>query len=282
LLNFSVGGTAEAGITDAVLADAYATAIADLEAAGRYAPTTRIRYLAELDLAFLSGNWRGMSGRVERALAEPGCLEGNWTPTIANVLGAAADYMELTTTILACDPLRTLSWFNLARAKLWAGDSVGALEVAREGTEIAPGAWLTMTLIQALVKNGMYDEALRVIESDVRDVDLANVFQILVAAHQGDEERYGQLLAEYDDNFTGQFFDIIVHAWGGSRDAANRRAAEIDEHFFGAQVLWQITNWCQCGSPWELDATPNFAAKINEANIAWPPKTPLTYPLKDW
>ena len=282
LLNNSVAGIREEGITEAVLADAYATAIADLEAAAQYAPTTRIRYIAELDLAFLNGNWRGLSGRVERALAEPGCLEGNWTPTIVNILGDASDYIELTTTILACDPLRTLSWFNLARAKLWAGDSAGALEVAREGMEIAPGSWLTMTLLQTLISNGLHDEALQVIENDVPGRGLAAVFQILVAAHQGDRERSGQLLAQYNENPDGNFFDIIVNAWSGSRERANRRAAEIDEHFFGPMVLWQLANWCQCGSPWELEVTPNFAAKIKEANISWPPETPLSFPLKDW
>jgi tetratricopeptide (TPR) repeat protein len=282
LLNNSVAGTREEGITDAILAEAYATAIADLEAAGQHAPTTRLRYIVELDLAFLSGNWRGLSGRVERALAEPGCLDGNWTPTVVNVIGAAGDYVELSSTILACDPLRSLSWFNLARAKLWAGDSAGALEVAREGMEVAPGSWLTMTLVQTLVSNGLHDEALRVIEKDVPDDNLAHVFQILVTAHRGDRERSGQLLADYNERYAGDFFDIIVYAWSGRREEANRRAAEIDEHFFGPLVLWQLANWCQCGSPWELEVTPNFAAKIEEANIAWPPRTPLSFPLKDW
>jgi len=199
-----------------------------------------------------------------------------------NVIGAASDYVELATTILACDPLRTLSWFNLARAKLWTGDTEEAISVAREGTEVAPGSWLTVTMVQALVSSGLYDEALRVIENDVRDVDLAHVLQILVAAHQGDKERSGPLFDEYNELYTGDFFDIIVHAWSGSRDEANRRAAEIDEHFFGAMALWQIANWCQCGSPWDPEAAPNFAAKIKEANIAWPPPAPLTFPLKDW
>jgi len=282
LLNNSVAGIREEGITEAVLVEAYAKALADLEAAAQNAPTTRIRYVAELDLAFLSGNWRGIAGRMERALAEPGCLEGNWTPTIVNVLGGARDYLELTNTILACDPLRTLSWFNLSRAKLWAGDSAEALEIAREGNEKAPGAWLTMTLLQALVSNDLHDEALQVIDNDVADEGLANVFQILVAAHQGDQERSGQLLAVYDENYLGDFFDIIVNAWSGHREAANQRAAEIDEHFFGPMVLWQLANWCQCGSPWDPEATPNFTAKIEDANITWPPPAPLSFPLKDW
>ncbi len=282
LLNNNVAGIREEGITEAILADAYATAIADLEAAAQNAPTNQIRYLAELDLAFLSGNWRGLSGRVERALAEPGCQEGNWTPTVVNIVGAAGDYIELTTTILACDPLRSLSWFNLSRAKLWAGESAEALEIAREGMDVAPGLWLTMTFIQALVDNGLHDEALRVIENDVPHDDLATVFQLLVAAHRGDEERTTQLLAMYDGYGIRDFFDVIVNAWGGRREEANRQAAEIDEHFFGPMVLWQIANWCQCGSPWDPEATPNFTAMIEAANIAWPPKTPLTYPLKDW
>ena len=282
LLNNSVAGVPQEGITDAILADAYATAIADLEASAQHAPTTPVRYLAELDVAFLIGNWRGLSGRVERALAEPGCLEGNWTSTVVNVIGAASEYVELSTTILACDPLRSLSWFNLARAKLWAGDSAEALELAREGMEVAPGSWLTMTFVQTLVTNGLYDEALQVIEDDVSDVGLATVFQILVAAHEGNKERAGQLLVEYDENYLGDFFDIIVNAWSGSREEANRRAAEIDEHFFGPLVLWQLANWCECGSPWEIEVTPNFAAKVVEANMTWPPKTPLIFPLKDW
>ena len=282
LLNNSVAGTPAEGITEAVLADAYATGIADLEAAARYAPTKRIRYIAELDLAFLSGNWRGLSGRVERALAETGCLEGNWTPTIVNVLGVASDYVELSRTILACDPLRSLSWFNLARARLWAGQPAEALEVAREGMDVAPGAWLTMTLVQALVDNSLHDDALRVIENNLPDVTLAQPLQLLVAAHQGDQEKTGQLLAVYDENYAGGFFDVIVNAWAGRRDEANRLAARLDEHFFGPMVLWQLANWCQCGSPWEIEATPDFAAKIREANIAWPPRAPLNFPLKDW
>ncbi len=282
MLTNNVVGQPQEGVTEAMLVDAYATAIADLEAASQHAPATQARYLAELDLAFLSGNWRGISGRVERALAEPGCLEGNWTSTVVNVLGYAGDYVELATNILACDPLRTLSWFNLGRAKLWAGAAEEALKVAREGADIAPGEWLTMTMVQAMASNGLYDEALRVIENDVRDDDLVRVFQILIAAHQGDKERSDRLLAEYNEHSVRNFNDIMVHAWSGAREQANRKAAKIDEHFFGAIALWQVANWCQCGSPWELEATPNFAAKIKEANIAWPPTAPLNFPLKDW
>ncbi len=130
---------------------------------------------------------------------------------------------------------------------------------------------------------GLQDcEARLVIENSVQDADLAIAYQLLVATHQGDREATAQLLEQYELPRQSGFFDIIIRAWSGRRDEVNREAAEIDEHYFGAIVLWQLANWCLCGSPWELEVTPNFAAKIEEANMTWPPKTPLSFPLKDW
>jgi adenylate cyclase len=51
LLNDSVAGAPPEGVTEDMLADAYASALADYEAAVRYAPSARQRNLAELDLA---------------------------------------------------------------------------------------------------------------------------------------------------------------------------------------------------------------------------------------
>ncbi len=282
MLNGTVAGDLIEGVTDEMLADGYAQAVADLDAASRYAPTRQARSLAELDGAFVAGNWRGLSGRMEKALADPGCGDGNWTPTIANFIGHNESYAKLAVANLACDPLQSLSWFNLARAKLWVGDTAEALRIAREGMEVAPGTWLTLGFVQALVKSGLHDEARQVIENNVQDADLAIAYQLLVATHRGDREATAQLLEQYELPKQSGFFDIIIRAWSGRRDEVNRKAAEIDEHYFGAQVLWQLANWCLCGSPWELEVTPNFAAKVKEANIAWPPETPLNFPLKDW
>jgi TolB-like protein len=282
LLNNNVAGEPGPGITEEALLDAYNSALADYEAATRYAPSARLRYLAELDLAFINGNWRGISGRMEKALAEPGCQDGNWTATIANVLGYSAEYFEFSKSILACDPLRSLSWFNSSRARLWAGDPADALRMTREGSGIAPGTWLTMTHLQALLANDLHDEATQVIDSQIQIEGMAMVFHTMVAAHRGDRDRLAPLVEGYDENAPVGFFDTIINAWIGRRDAANQAAAVIDEHYFSGMVLWQMAHWCQCGAPWDLEATPNFAARIEEANISWPPKTPLSFPLKDW
>ena len=283
MLNDIVTGTEHEGVTEETLRDAYQTVLADYEAAARFAPTDQLRYLAELDLAFLSGNWRGLAGRLEKALAEPGCLQdGNWTATVANVMGYSAKYFEVAEKVLECDPLRNLSWFNAARAKFWAGDAEGALQMAREGNAVAPGDWLTITLLQTLAANGLYDEAHGIIETEIQVEQSALYLHTMLAAHRGDRDRLAPLLEEIDNQERQYFLGIAVAAWTGRREQANSVAAEIDQHFFGANVLWQMVQWCQCGAPWDLEATPNFAAKIEQANLAWPPVSPLTYPLKNW
>lgn len=39
---------------------------------------------------------------------------------------------------------------------------------------------------------------------------------------------------------------------------------------------------CACGAPFDLEVTPNFARLIDEANLPWPPPSPVDWPLKDW
>jgi TolB-like protein len=283
LLNDNVGNASYSEpVTDETLADAYRSMLSDYEAASQYAPAGRQRYLAELDLAFLSGNWRGIAGRVEKALADPGCSEGNWTPVISNVLGYAAQYSVLADRVLECDPLRSLSWFNASRAKLWAGDAGAALEMAREGKTTAPGNWLNMTLLHSLMANQLHDEAHVVINDEVSVEWIATVFRVMVEAHRGDRDRLAPALAAAEEQGITGFFGIAINAWAGQREAANQEAAEIDSHYFGPVVLWQLLQWCQCGAPWDLEYTPNFAAKAREANLTWPPVSPQDYPLKDW
>ena len=47
-------------------------------------------------------------------------------------------------------------------------------------------------------------------------------------------------------------------------------------------LLWYYLQWCGCGAPWDLEATPNFAAEVEEGDLPWPPRSPMSFPLKDW
>jgi len=263
--------------------DALSAAISDYQLAVRHAENAAIRSFAELDLAFIAGNWQGLGGRVEQALAQPGCADGNWTPIIADAFGYSDAAFERSKDLLKCDPRRSLSWFNTARFALKTGDKQEALRLAREGTEIAPGGWLSMMLVKALVANGEFSEALRAIDEGIRDRYSATELKGLVAAVRGDQALADKHLAELlEDGGGGAFWALIANAWTGHREEANRIAAEIDQHHFFGVTLAQIGQWCGCGAPFDLEATPNFAAKLEQAGLNWPPAQTADFPLKDW
>jgi hypothetical protein len=242
-----------------------------------------MRRLAELDLAFLSGNWRGISGRIERALSEPGCIDGNWTPIIASLFGYSELFLERNHHILTCDPRRSLSWLNSSRAALQNGDTVEALRFAREGTEVAPGNWLYAYLIRSLLANGQVDEAHDLVNNRFQDELSILLARGVIAAYEGEQELANQLIEQIRiEDRTGTYWTLMASARFGLRDEANRLAAEIDKHDFGLVTLSQAVAWCDCGAPWDLEATPNFAGKLEESNLQWPPNATLNFPLKDW
>lgn len=273
-----------AGVTDDEATAALPAALKDYESAINHARTSEMRALAELDRAFLSGNWRDLGGRIENAMVQSKCGGGNSTSWLPNVLGYAPQNAERSTRILACDPLRSLAWFNLARATLWSGDKVGALRIAREGAQVAPGGWLATTLVRSLAANGLHDEAQQIVDSRFNDAEQVLVFSALVAAHSGNESRFAELLREYEQTeiIADKFWLPSLYAWGGQRDDANRVAASMDSHASGPLALLNIVQWCSCGEVWDMDATPAFAANIAEGNLPWPPPTILEFPLKTW
>ncbi len=283
VLGQEASGIHDDTINPADFTDALPRAIADYEAAGQYARNDQTRLMAELDLAFVSGNWRGLSGRIERALGESGCVEGNWTPVIADVFGYTRPYLEHAYKVLACDPRRSLSWFNAARSALQAGDRIEALRLAREGMAIAPGGWLSGILVRALVMNDQIGEARKELSNRIQDELGAWLLGALIAGYEGDQQAIDALLEERSGlDAAGHFWLMIGSAWGGHRDEVNRLASIIDQHHFGAIPLVQAIQWCDCGAPWDLEATPNFAARIEESGLPWPPRPVMDFPLKTW
>ncbi len=281
LLNAASAGEDLAGVSTDELDGAFASAIADYEAAVGYASNPEWRRFTELDLAFISGNWRGLGGRIQHVLGQPDCREGNWTPIMAIGFGYAKEHLAQAKRILTCDPRRSLSWFDAVRAAIQAGLPAEALALAREGNEIAPGGWLGTELVRALVANGLHEEALVSIDGHIREADVAEEFRLLVAAHQGDEAGFSERYAGFSRE-QGDWWHLIVAAWGGRRDDANRFATRIDQHPFGPVSLVQVSVWCACGAPWDLEATPNFAAALEGSGLRWPAPAVMDFPLKDW
>ena len=134
-----------------------------------------------------------------------------------------------------------------------------------------------------MVAHGLHEEANKEIDNRIRDVLIAMPMKMMVAAHEGDQSRFNELMEQYDTGESERVFWLAMsYAWGGDREAANRQAAKIDQHFFGLVPLVQVAAWCGCGAPWDLDVTPNFAAKLEGSGLTWPPEPIMDFPLKDW
>ena len=75
---------------------------------------------------------------------------------------------------------------------------------------------------------------------------------------------------------------LVAAAAVGDRAAANAAAARMDARPGGAFMLAIGSQMCFCGAPFDLEATPNFGARLEESGFAWPPRMPIDYPLKTW
>ena len=284
ILNDSVWDDLHDRFTEEEVAQAHAAGIASLEAAARSTDDRDEQLQTELDLRFVQGNWRGLRARTERVLSADVCEEGNWITTLANVMGLSEAHAAQSRRILACNPLRSLSYFNLGRALLWAGKHEEALEVTTEGLDKAPGLWLAWVHTRILIESGKYPEARAAIDTRIEDPLWAKGASILLAAKQGDQQEFERLMQELDEevDIDSTFLSVQLYAWGGLREDANRLAAQYDADPWGPWVLWQVANWCACDHAFDLEATPNFARMINDSDVDWPPRSGREYPLKDW
>ena len=72
--------------------------------------------------------------------------------------------------------------------------------------------------------------------------------------------------------------DTIEAVLSGDRAEANRRAAALDAQPAGPFILAVLTADSLHGAPFDLEATPNFKARLAESGLPWPPTQVIKYP----
>ncbi len=261
----------------------HALAVSDYREAIEHARSPTERNNLEIDLAFITGNWRGVPTRIERFLAATGCESFTWIDPVAINLGYSEALLSRESELRMCDPLSASSWWSEVRALLWASRPEQALETANQAVEVVQHDWVYLNLVMSLASVGQFEQA--DIEIDTRFQSEANALlaRVLNSAMRGDgpasDEWYQQAMEKLDQS---RYFGLIASAWRGDRGEANRLAAEIDQKPFGPVALSVISWWCTCGGPWEIEATPNFAAMVAETGHSWPQPSPINFPLKGW
>jgi TolB-like protein len=101
-----------------------------------------------------------------------------------------------------------------------------------------------------------------------------------IATARGDAHTTTALVDQYRNANHVQQINVLARA--GERELANQKAAEADASQYGHMVLATNVIVCQCGAPFDLESTPNFAKLLQDADLPWPPDSPINWPLKDW
>lgn len=276
-------GQIDGEITDGDQARAPAALARDYDLATRYSRTTGARGNAAFDSAMLFGHWRALDLLGMQNALLPGCEPALWLHVIAPLSSDPATLLGAFRDMATCDPLRLRPMVHTVGIGLWMGDLDAAIMQARQSLAKAEHPSLSRHLVVALALSGETDEAATTATGMIRNEDELLLALSILAAIRGDTEAAGR----YQDSYLGKYGPndreaLVLEASRGNRGEANRLAAAIDARTFGHVVLLQAIYDCLCGAPFDLDATPAFAAMLAESGLAWPPATPFDFPLKEW
>ena len=270
-------------ITVAEQKAAYERLVEDLDNASRTAGDKSRRASVATDLAIISGNWRSLPGLFPQLVEGGSCANAGWADAIAAPYGRAHELGLIAQRLIDCDPLGFNGWRWLSLSQIWAGEAAAARETSLRGLETSQHIRIAQQLFFSNLAAGHIDDAEQVIATHIRTERNELPLRRAVAAARGDvalaKELHARFNASGAQTTTGT---IGALATMGDREAANRRAAEVDAHPFGHLRLMLVPVACYCGAPWDLEHTPNFAKLLEDAELPWPPASPIDWPLKDW
>ncbi len=271
------------GISTSVsLRDAQDRLVQDLENARRYAPSEARSLSIAFDLAFLLGDWGKLSSIHDELVRNEGCEMPSWLDMFAFPYGLTEETVPLIRRRIGCDPMDYGGWYKMILAAIWMDDDAHVVAIATEGIDTVAHVRIREMLVVAMIAAGHFDDARRTIDQHIHDDRRELSLRLRLAAAQGNadeaKQRLETLLAR-DDESAQTLVEIAI---AGNRDLANQTAHEIDAKRYGYLRLGTAVTLCFCGAPFDLDATPNYARMIGDANFSWPPASPIDWPLKDW
>ena len=261
--------------TLAALREEYRLAV-ELSSAGNQ------RDLLDLERTLFSEDWIGLPFRIQKAMQPGSCPQMNWTTLVA-YFGWADQLVTKIREAIRCNPMDTYASFQLAWSLIWSGDSDAALRTIAEADNKG--------LSHPSLNDGRYWALLasgRVDDKSARGPGpeasrLTYDRRILREALAGNLAVARQMANDYwSGSDTDDLSSMVIAAVIGDREKANEAAARIDAYPGSAVVISHAVFGCFCGAPFDLDAAPNYKARIDEAGFPWPPPKRIDYPAKTW
>ena len=170
------------------------------------------------------------------------------------------------------------------RFLIWAGQAEKAIQLTTHFLDnVAFQTWVDDNRFLALLATGQYQDTPGVYDPNPEGSFYKVPRKILAYAMENDITRARELLeTAKKDSPVDDMNLLIFEAALGNREAANAHASRMDARFAGPFILAEAVKGCLCGAPFDLEATPNFKKRIEEAGFSWPPVSPINFPAKDW
>ena len=254
----------------------------DFANAIKTAETEGDRLNAALEQAMISNSWRRMPELISAAAQSSDCFHPSWWGSLPSILDPSGDALAFWQRIQACDPINFYAWVNLSRTQMGRGDIQSALDAALRGMEVVPHRQLVDELFMAYLALGRTEEAQAASLRHTYEEDRLLRRRMTLASARGDVAEARELRDRILQQFGTELLGISHHAVLGEHSQANRLAAEWDARPLGFLELLDQIGSCKCGAPFDLEMAPNFARLMDEANLPWPPPSPINWPLKDW
>ena len=267
-------------VTTATIEEARQQLKQDFENAIRHALTDTHSLSLAFDLAFLLGDWNRLASMFGELINNTGCERPSWLDVYAFAFQMADDSIPFIQRALECDPMNWSYWSTLIQAAIWAGDAEKAIEIARNGLNTGTHVRIKEALAIALIAAGQFDDAERFVNNEIRDDRRLFTLRSRLASARSDAVEVKRILNAYASKISDT--DLAMIAFSGNRELANEMAHRIDAQPYGYLRLMTAVMTCYCGAPFDLDVTPDFARRLVEAELPWPPSSPSDWPLKDW
>jgi len=252
-----------------------------LTATIEHAQSPQQKAFANLTRAIWSDDWTGITVVLERALSLQTCVGPNWSELLYP-FRPLADPSREAMIFSECvgKPDSPVAYFRVLESLLFADQPQQALALADEAIQTLGQTNATSALrVYALLALGRHDEA--VAEAgliDLSDPRFGHMPAVALAAAGNVQEarQKAETWLNSEDPDVGS--KLMLHAFLGDTSRANELAASLDSRPAGSVMLASAILGCLCGAPFDLEATPNLASRLQEAGLNWPPAAPSPLP----
>lgn len=231
------------------------------------------RAIVSANEILFSEDWTYARETLQLAITAEVCAHDNWTQDFVYLYGNLDQRLTYAERLVACDPLNPLTRLYYGNTLIVRGEYEDALDWAADLADRGMDFEAEVVGFDALLGLGRLEQAEAMLQPHWEWES------IRLAARRGGENAR-EVIEPFLTSDAG-WANLIMLVWMGNRERANEMAALLDARPFGYLDLMTAIDSCRCGTPFDLDSTPDFASRISAASFVWPPAGDIGFPLVD-